>query len=230
MQHPRDNDLRHYYETVFRIYYEVNLRRLRKHSDSASLGTTYPSWIDRHGPGVAEALRLSSADVDVSVREYVRGDYHVCRGLWAELTNHHRQLYGDSSIGGDDPGSGFDEYLEMPQRVNSWVAVIDGAVIGLIGLVDHGAGGEVEPIVVTNARRRQGVGQTLIEWVAAEASRRGYEYLAIRPVARNVTAIQGFYDAGFRTLGGHIDLTMDLRGRRHRWMETVKLHGLDFRY
>jgi GNAT superfamily N-acetyltransferase len=173
---------------------------------------------------------LPSADMGVSVREYAPGDYHVCRGLWAELTDHHRQLYGDPSIGGDDPGSGFDEYLEIPQRVNSWVAVIDADVVGLTGLLDHGASGEVEPVVVTNARRRQGIGQTLIERVAAEASRRGYEYLTIRPVARNVTAIQSFYGAGFRTLGGHIDLTMDLRGRRHSWMEGVKLHGLDFRY
>jgi GNAT superfamily N-acetyltransferase len=114
--------------------------------------------------------------------------------------------------------------------VNSWVAVIDGDVVGLAGLFDHGASGEVEPVVVTNARRGQGVGQALIERVAAEASRRGHEYLAIRPVARNVTAIRSFYDAGFRTLGGHIDLTMDLAARRHRWMEGIKLHGLDFRY
>lgn len=168
--------------------------------------------------------------MDVSVREYAPGDYHACRDLWAELTDHHRRLYGDPSIGGDDPGSGFDEYLEIPQRVKSWVAVIDGDVVGLTGLFDHGASGEVEPVVVTNARRGQGVGRTLIERVAAEASRRGYEYLAIRPVARNVTAIQSFYEAGFQTLGGHIDLTMDLRGRRHRWTEGVKLHGLDFHY
>jgi GNAT superfamily N-acetyltransferase len=173
---------------------------------------------------------LASADMDVSVREYVPADYHVCRGLWAELTEVHRQLYGDRSIGGDDHGSGFDEYLQTPRRVNSWVAVINGDVVGLTGLLDHGTSGQVEPVIVTNARRRQGVGQTLIERVAAEASRRGYEYLAIRPVARNVPAIQSFYDAGFRTLGAHIDLTMDLKGRRHRWMEGVKLHELDFRY
>jgi GNAT superfamily N-acetyltransferase len=168
--------------------------------------------------------------MDVSVREYAPSDYHACRSLWTELTDHHRRLYGDRTIGGDDPGSGFDEYLETPHRVNSWVAVIDGAVVGLTGLFDHGAGGEVEPVVVTSARRWRGVGQTLIERVAAEAARRGYEYLAVRPVARNVTAIQSFYEAGFRTLGGHIDLTMDLRDRRHGWMEGVKLHGLDFRY
>ena len=52
----------------------------------------------------------------------------------------------------------------------------------------------------------------------------------IRPVARNVSAIRRFYDAGFQTLGGHVDLTMDLADRNHRWLDGTRLHGLDFRY
>ena len=150
--------------------------------------------------------------------------------MWAELTEHHRELYGDPTIGGDDPGSGFDEYLETPERVASWVAVIDGEVVGLTGLFDHGPSGEVEPVVVTGARRHQGIGRALIGRVVSVATQRGYEYLAIRPVARNVTAVGSFYELGFRTLGGHIDLTMDLQDRRHRWRDGVNLHGLDFRY
>lgn len=169
-------------------------------------------------------------DMDVQVREYAPDDLHACRGLWAELTEHHREIYGDPTIGGDDPGSGFDDYLETPNRVTSWVAVIDGEVIGLTGLFDHGSSGEVEPVVVTGTRRHQGIGQALIEQVVSAATQRGYEYLAIRPVARNVTAIQSFYQLGFRTLGGHIDLTMDLKSRRHPWREGVNLHGLDFHY
>lgn len=176
------------------------------------------------------SVRLPSPSMDQSVREYASGDYQACRRLWTELTEHHQQLYGDPGIGGEDPGSGFDDYLEMPRRVTSWVAVVEGSVVGLTGLLDHGASGEVEPVVVTSARRRQGVGQALIQRAAAEAAQRGYEYLAIRPVARNVTAIQSFFDAGFRTLGGHIDLTLDLADRRPRWLEGVTLHGLNFRY
>ena len=73
-------------------------------------------------------------------------------------------------------------------------------------------------------------GFLFIERVVTEAIGRGYEYLAIRPVARNISAIRRFYDAGFQTLGGHIDLTMDLADRHHRWIEGARLHGLDFRY
>ena len=34
----------------------------------------------------------------------------------------------------------------------------------------------------------------------------------------------------FGSWAAHVDLTMDLRGRRHRCMKGAKLHGLDFRY
>ena len=167
---------------------------------------------------------------DVVVRDYASCDYDACRSLWAELTEYHRSIYGDPSIGGDDPGAGFDDYLAEPQRVGSWVAESDGRVIGLTGLFDRGTSGEVEPVIVAEAARSRGTGRMLISRVVEEARGRGYEYLAIRPVARNVAAIRRFHAAGFRALGGHIDLTMDLAERRHGWLPGASLHGLDFDY
>jgi GNAT superfamily N-acetyltransferase len=164
------------------------------------------------------------------VRDYASDDYSVCRMLWVELTEHHRRIYEDPSIGGVDPGDAFDDYLAMPERIGSWVADLDGSVVGLTGLLDRGTSGEVEPVVVTDRLRSQGVGRLLIKRVVSEAEARQYEYLAIRPVARNVSAIRRFYEAGFQTLGGHVDLTMDLADRRQRWLEGERLHGLDFRY
>jgi GNAT superfamily N-acetyltransferase len=166
----------------------------------------------------------------VIIRDYADGDYGPCRSLWAELTEYHRGIYGDPSIGGYDPGAGFDEYLAAPQRTASWVAESDCRVVGLTGLFDRGTSGEVEPVVVTEAVRHQGTGRLLISRIVAEARARGYEYLAIRPVARNVTAIRRFHAAGFRTLGGHVDLTMDLTERRHEWLRGASLHGRDFGY
>lgn len=166
----------------------------------------------------------------VVVRDYADADYPACRMLWVELTAHHRRIYQDPAIGGDDPGSAFDDYLAVPERVGSWVAELAGRVVGLTGLLDRGVSGEVEPVVVTGRLRGRGVGRLLIERVVTAAVARGHEYLAIRPVARNVSAIRRFHDAGFQTLGGHVDLTMDLAGRRHAWLEGERLHGLDFRY
>jgi GNAT superfamily N-acetyltransferase len=167
---------------------------------------------------------------EVTVREYAEGDYGAGRSLWAELTEYHRSIYGDPTIGGEDPGAGFDDYLATPQRVGSWVAESHGQVVGLTGLFDRGASGEVEPVVVAEAARGGGIGRLLISRVVDEARARGYEYLAIRPVARNVAAVRRFHAAGFRTLGGHIDLTMDLAARRHDWLSGASLHGLDFDY
>ncbi len=164
------------------------------------------------------------------VRDYAEADYRACRFLWVELTEYHRRIYGDPSIGGEDPGAGFDEYLASPQRIGSWVAESNGSVVGLTGLLDQGKGGEVEPVVVTEAARDHGIGRQLIGRVVEEALARRYEYLAIRPVARNVAALRRFHAAGFRTLGGHVDLTMDLAERRHDWLQGASLHGLDFDY
>lgn len=166
----------------------------------------------------------------VIVRDYASGDYDACRSLWAELTEYHRSIYGDPSIGGDDPGAGFDDYLAEPRRVGSWVAESHGRVIGLTGLFDRGTSGEVEPVVVAEAARSRGIGRMLIGRVVGEARARRYEYLAIRPVARNVAAVRRFHAAGFRALGGHVDLTMDLAERRHEWLPGATLHGLDFDY
>ncbi|HTZ93662.1 MAG TPA: GNAT family N-acetyltransferase [Streptosporangiaceae bacterium] len=167
---------------------------------------------------------------EVLVRGYGDGDYDACRSLWAELTLYHRQIYGDPSIGGEDPGAGFDGYLATAGRVGSWVAESHGKVVGLTGLFDRGTSGEVEPVVVAELVRGLGIGRLLIGRVVEEARARGYEYLAIRPVARNVAAVRRFHAAGFRSLGGHVDLTMDLAPRRHEWLPGVTLHGLDFDY
>lgn len=102
--------------------------------------------------------------------------------------------------------------------------------MGLTGLLDHGTSAEVEPVVVTGRFRGRGAARRLIDQVVAEAMTRGCEYLAIRPVARNVDAIQRFYDADFRILGGHVDLTMDLAERRHRRLDGAHLHERDFQY
>jgi GNAT superfamily N-acetyltransferase len=172
----------------------------------------------------------SPATPEVIVRDYTEGDYGACRSLWAELTEYHRSIYGDPSIGGDDPGAEFDDYLADSQRTGSWVAEFHGRVMGLTGLLDRGTSGEVEPVVVAEAARNQGIGRLLISRVVEEARARGHQYLAIRPVARNVAAVRRFHAAGFRTLGGHVDLTMDLATRRHEWLPGAGLHGLDFDY
>lgn len=81
-------------------------------------------------------------------------------------------------------------------------------------------------MVVTEKLRSQGVGRRMLEHVAAEAKQRGLSTLSIRPVARNIEAIEMFHEAGFRLLG-HLDMFMELKGER-AWKPGVTVHGRKF--
>jgi N-acetylglutamate synthase-like GNAT family acetyltransferase len=163
----------------------------------------------------------------VSIRQYESGDLQECRDLWLELTVHHRRIYGVDSIGGEDPGSQFDEHLTAigPERL--WVAEDEGRVVGLTGLIVDGTSGEVEPVVVTEGERGAGIGASLIARVVAEASELGIRLLSVRPVGRNAPAIRFFRDAGFDVLG-HVEVFMDLTGERE-WVEGETLADRGFR-
>ena len=163
------------------------------------------------------------------IRPYEETDHDACRVLWEQLTEHHRRLYIDRSIGGDDPGSGLDTYLADAERVGSWVAVDGEAVVGLTGLLVRGDEGEIEPVVVAENHRSRGVGADLLDRVIGEARDRGLRNLAIRPVARNSAAIDLFHRNGFQILG-HLEMFMDLSGQGE-WREGMyHIHGLDFRF
>ena len=76
----------------------------------------------QHGGMTVSGQPDSPARSEIIVRDYAESDYGACRSLWAELTEYHRVIYGDPSIGDDDPGAGFDDYLASSHRLGSWVA------------------------------------------------------------------------------------------------------------
>ena len=162
----------------------------------------------------------------LTVRAYQPSDYAVCRRGWAELAEHHRALYGDQTIGGSDPGAGFDAYLEHPDLAAVWVSVEDGEVVGLAGLLVTRDRGEVEPVIVSESHRSRGVGRALVEQAIEEAHARGLVYVKARPVARNAEALSFFHEAGFRRLG-HLEVVLDLQ-RRARGGATLCLYGRDY--
>ena len=150
----------------------------------------------------------------MDIRPYQRDDYEACRDLWRELTERHREIYGDPTIGGSDPGSAFDAHLKERDLAGLWVAVDDRSVVGMVGLLVHGGEGEVEPVVVTSSRRSAGIGRRLLARVVDEAQARSLERLSIRPVAKNVEAMKLFRQVGFERLG-RVDMFMDF-GRPER--------------
>ena len=113
--------------------------------------------------------------MNVSIRPYVPSDYQACRALWVELTERHREIYDDATIGGDDPGAEFEVHLAKAALLATWVAVKDGGVIGFCSLLSEDGDGEIEPIVVRSAERSRGVGRELLG-VAIEEK---YSYLDV---------------------------------------------------
>jgi GNAT superfamily N-acetyltransferase len=163
----------------------------------------------------------------VEIRSYRATDLNACRVLYAQLVEHHREFYSDPTIGGDDPGAGFDAYMELPKRVATWVAVDGDATMGLSGLLWDGNESTIEPVVVDRLCRRTGVGRRLIETAIDESRRLGATDVNIKPVARNASAIQVFHELGFRTLG-HLQLFMRLDRDDSYWQTGPNIHGRVF--
>src|SRR3954451_16989899 len=190
---------------------------------------------DTPDPRAYLALRVTGVPIrsqnvamsPVTVRSYRPSDHSAGRRLWAELTRQHNQMYGDAA---DDAGAGFEEYLTRLDLSGLWVADhADDGVIGLVGLIMRGRGGEVEPVVVPRSHRHKGVGRTLLRHVAAEAQKRNMVSLTISPSSRNVDAIRSLHAAGYDVVSS-IELTMDLDRHTHEWQQDgLELHELQFR-
>ena len=162
----------------------------------------------------------------VEIRGYRETDLSACRALWVELTEQHRRIYDSPGIGGDDPGSKFDEHLAKVGPTELWVAVDGGEVVGLIGLQESGDIIEIEPAVVTDSRRGEGIGRLLVDHAIAVAREREIPMLSVCPVARNAEAIRFYHEAGFRTLG-YVEMFIDL-SHNGAWIDGETIADREF--
>lgn len=161
------------------------------------------------------------------IRKYQSEDRNQCRILWKELTEWHREIYEDPSIGGEHPEDYFDEHLAEVGPERLWVAVSGSNVVGLAGLIVKNREAEIEPLIVAKSHRHKGIGEQLVNAVVAEARKSGARFLSVKPVARNVEAIKFFYQQGFRTLG-EIGLCMDFH--QYKWKRGPRLFGLEYNF
>ncbi|MFX0097705.1 MAG: GNAT family N-acetyltransferase [Candidatus Hodarchaeota archaeon] len=167
-------------------------------------------------------------NLPIVIRKYRRGDRGACRALWRELTEWHREIYQDPTIGGEHPEDHFDKHLEEVGPDQIWVAVHNSQIIGLIGLIVEEKEGEIEPIIIKRAFRKKGIGKQLIERIISEVRSRGIRFLKVKPVARNKAAMKFFYERGFKNLG-HIEMFMDLSDSKRRpWKVGPEISGCRF--
>jgi N-acetylglutamate synthase-like GNAT family acetyltransferase len=166
----------------------------------------------------------------ITIRDYQDPDFNVCRSLWEELAQHHAKIYEDPSIAGDDPGRGFEPFMNNAQRRGTWVAEVEDQVVACAGLIIYGEEAEIEPVIVSANYRGKGVGTKLIRHAVEEAKKFGVRFLSIRPVVRNEGAFHLFVREGFN-LVGHIDLFQDLsQSFARKWKPGVMIHGSQLRY
>ena len=167
---------------------------------------------------------------EIAIRQYAPSDLERCRALWVELTESHRELYDDPTIGGNDPGLHFDEYLGRAGRERIWVAECEGHVVGCAGLLAGHDGMEVDPLVVAATHRGRGIGRALLDRMIEEARKLEVRYLSVKPVARNLEAISLYYECGLRMLG-QIEMFMELQpSDSSTWKSGLELFGLVFEY
>jgi len=145
--------------------------------------------------------------------------------LWRQLTEWHREIYQDETIGGEHPENHFDKHLAAVGPSQIWVAVHESRIIGFVGLIVKEREAEVEPLIVSRAYRGRGVGKRLIEKVITEARGRRVRYLSVRPVARNVKTIRFLRKQGFANVG-LVELFMDFS--KGSWKPDLHMYGLDF--
>lgn len=134
------------------------------------------------------------------IRKYRDVDREQCRSLWRELTEKHREIYLDQTIGGEHPEGYFDKYLVTFGHKRLWVAVHVFKVVGLVGLIVEENEAEIEPLIVSKHYRGKGIGRKLIEKAVSEVRKMKVRFLSIKPVARNTETIKFLYKQGFKTL------------------------------
>ena len=166
----------------------------------------------------------------ITIRDYEPFDSSACRPLWGELAQHHARIYEDPSIAGNDPGRGFEPYMDNAQRQCAWVAEVEGQVVACVGLIVYGEEAEIAPVIVCSTYRGKGIGAALVRHAVEEAKRLGVRFLSIRPVARNEGVFRLFVRLGF-ALVGHIDLFQDLsQSSDRKWKPGIVVHGNELRY
>jgi len=159
------------------------------------------------------------------IRKYKPNDREQCRRLWRDLAEWHREIYDDPTIGGEHPEDYFDKHLVKVGSDRLWVGVHDSQVVGLVGLIVTGEEAEIEPLIVIRAYRHKGIGKQLVETIISEARNLEVRFLNVKPVARNIQAINFLYQQGFKILG-HIQLFLDFAD--HTWKPGPQLFGCKF--
>ena len=118
-------------------------------------------------------------NIRMQIRKYNSSDFAACRNLWVELTQKHRDIYEDQTIGGDNPEKIFDTYIEKENLYGPWIGLFDGQIIGFTGLLVEGEEADIEPVIISKIYRDQGYGKELVSHAINEAKKLNIRFLNV---------------------------------------------------
>lgn len=166
------------------------------------------------------------------IRSYREDDLEICRELWVQLTERHREIYESPGIGGDNPGLQFDAHLDRVGPEHIWLAELEGKVVGMVGMIpeNHDGSPELEPIIVLPEARGTGTGRQLVEQVLAAARAMGARELVVSAVGRNAEAIRFYHEMGFDVIG-YVEMFHDFRPTAEQsWRDGETIADRRFRF
>ena len=165
-------------------------------------------------------MRSQTEAVDITVRHASEADGPRLQEIELAAGAQFRTV-GMDDIADDEPFT-LDELAAYRHDGRSFVAEIDGVVVGYIVIDIVGDAAHIEQVSVVPEAQGRGVGRALVGRAAAVAAERGLAALTLttfRDVAWNAPL---YAHLGFRLLADH-ELSAELRALRDR--ETA--HGLD---
>jgi ribosomal protein S18 acetylase RimI-like enzyme len=102
---------------------------------------------------------------------------------------------------GRKPAPMLDDHAARVRDGEAWVAQEDGAVAGVLVLIDEPDHVLLDNIAVDPARRGTGIGRALLRFTEAEARRRGYAEVRLYTNAKMTENIALYARIGYRETG-----------------------------
>ena len=170
---------------------------------------------------------------DSKLREFSTTDLEECVAFFKQMVDHHREVYEDNTIPYDE------EYIrkKLQRTDDNYIKIVaekDKRIIGLLTIDIKGRTCELDEILIEKDMRGKGIGTALADYLKKTAVERGCTEIQVSFAARNLRALNFYYqEIGLDCLG-MVQIFMPLTEKgKEQWYKKGKktvFLGLDFYY
>jgi len=170
---------------------------------------------------------------DSRFREFSINDIEQCVAFYHQMVDYHREIYEDNTIPYND-----EELRKKLQRTDpNYVKIVaekDGRIVGLLTIDIKGRTCELDEILVADDMRGRGIGTAFAEFLKQTAAERECAEIQVSFAARNLEALNFYYDKIGLNCLGMIQIFMPLLDKgKEQWYKKGKktlFLGFDFYY